>query len=172
MVRPMDQTTLLDYAPAGGRVLLRRVALAALTGGLVAGALDIAFAVALHGLRGIPPTRVLQSVASGLLGSAAYAGGGWSALLGAAVHFAMAIAMAGSYSVLSLRFPVLRDQPTLCGAAWGVALFVVMNHAIVPLSAAVPGGPPPAPAYALGLAAHVLLVGIPVALIARRLLPN
>lgn len=163
----MDRTSLIEVAPEAGRVLLRGVVLAGLIGGLAAGALDLIYAFSAYGLRGVPPYRILQSIASGLLGQSAYAGGAWSAVLGGMLHFLMTFAMAAAFAVASLRWPVLREQPLLSGAAYGLALFVVMNHVVVPLSAAVPKGPPPAPLYALGLAAHILLVGIPIALAAR-----
>ena len=163
----MDRTSLLEFAPDAGRVLLRGVCLAALVGGLAAGALDILYAFTLYGLRGVPPERILQSVASGLLGRAAYAGGLWTASLGAVLHGAIAIVMAATYAVASLRFPVLREQALACGAAYGLVLFFAMNYVVVPLSLAVPRGPPPSPAWELGLAAHIALVGIPIALAAR-----
>jgi hypothetical protein len=168
----MDRTSLLEYAPDAGRVLLRRVLLATLVGGLVAGALDIAYAFALYGLRGVPPSRILQSVASGLIGRMSYEGGAWSAGLGAVLHFTIAIVMAGAYTVASLRFPLLRAQAVACGGAYGLALFIVMNYVVVPLSLAIPKGPPPSPAYELGLVVHVALVGIPIALAARWALPD
>ena len=53
----------------------RKVA-AILTGGLIAGVMDISYAVLYSYFRsGVAPTRLLQSVASGLLGSEAYTGG-------------------------------------------------------------------------------------------------
>lgn len=163
----MDRTSLIEFAPDAGRVLLRRVVMAALVGGIVAGALDLIYAFSFYGLRGVGPDRILQSIASGLLGRDAYAGGAWSAALGGALHFIMTIAMAAAFAVASLRFPILRDYALGWGAAYGLALFFVMNYIVVPLSAAVPKGPPPSPAYELGLTVHVLLVGVPIALAAR-----
>ena len=48
---------------------------AVLVGGSIAGALDITYAIVFSGLHGVPAIRILQSVASSLLGSAAYKGG-------------------------------------------------------------------------------------------------
>lgn len=48
-----------------------RAAYAILWGGLVAGLIDITYAVGFSAMRGVPPARILQSVASGLLGSPA-----------------------------------------------------------------------------------------------------
>ena len=44
-------------------------------GGLACGILDITQAFVAWGLRGAKPIRILQSVASGLLGAKAYVGG-------------------------------------------------------------------------------------------------
>lgn len=46
---------------------------AVLTGGFVAGLLDIIFAISFAGYSGVPPVRLLQTVASGLFGDAAFA---------------------------------------------------------------------------------------------------
>ena len=49
-----------------------------LVGGLIAGVLDITDAFVFHGLRGVAPVRILQAIASGLLGRDAF-GAGWIA---------------------------------------------------------------------------------------------
>jgi len=43
-------------------------------GGFIAGALDITAAFVTSGLRGVGPIRILQAIASGLLGADSYAG--------------------------------------------------------------------------------------------------
>lgn len=138
-------------------------------GGLAAGAGDIAFACIYWWLtNGVPPARILQSVASGLLGKAAYQGGAATALLGLALHFAMTLAMAGAYFGAALRLPALWRRAVTGGALYGVLLYGVMNYVVVPLSRA--GGRAPGNDLWtwLGVAAHVLLVGIPIALAVRR----
>jgi hypothetical protein len=62
---------------------------AVLVGGSIAGALDILFALSFAAANGMAPERLLQTVASGLLGEDAYAGGAPTALLGLAAHFAL-----------------------------------------------------------------------------------
>ena len=62
---------------------------AILVGGFIAGAIDISYAIIVN-LPRVAPARVLQSVASGLLGRAAYEGGAPTAWLGLFLHFAMA----------------------------------------------------------------------------------
>ena len=53
----------------------RSVLWAVLVGGSIAGALDILFAISFAGYNGVPPADLLQTVASGLLGNAAFSGG-------------------------------------------------------------------------------------------------
>jgi hypothetical protein len=55
-----------------------------LIGGLIAGTLDILAAFIQSGLRGVTPMRVLQAIASGLLGADSFQGGFATAALGLA----------------------------------------------------------------------------------------
>lgn len=151
-----------------GAVLLDGRALrAALLGGLVAGALDIAYAFVAYGLLGVTPFRILHSVASGWLGKAAYDGGAATAALGLASHLFIACVAALIYVLASRRLPMLTTHPLICGGLFGLAVFIAMNYVIVPLSAAVVG-PPRGVFYPLGVLVHVVLVGMPIALFARR----
>src|SRR6185503_11837029 len=79
--------------------------------GLIAGALDITAAIAFFGPR--VPVRILQSVATGLLGRAAFSGGAATALLGTGLHFLIATGAAAVYYVASRRLALLRDRPWL-----------------------------------------------------------
>jgi hypothetical protein len=138
-------------------------------GGLAAGFLDISFACIYWALaRDVPPERILQSVASGLLGKESYKGGWGTALLGLGLHFLMTLAMSAAYYAASLRVPVLWRKPWVSGAAYGLILYVIMNFVVVPLSRAAVGGPRGDLWTWLAIAAHVFLVGIPIALSIRR----
>jgi uncharacterized membrane protein YagU involved in acid resistance len=139
-----------------------------LAGGLVAGALDIAYACAFWAVKaGVPPRRIFQSVAAGLLGRASFEGGAATAALGLALHFLIATSMSAAYYLVARRWPLLWRRPVPCGAAYGLILYGVMNYIVVPLSAAGPGSKDPL-WIALSIAVHVLLIGIPIALFARR----
>jgi hypothetical protein len=75
-------------------------------------------------------------------------------------------AMAGVYWLACRRWPALLRRPLPAGIAYGLGTWVVMNYVVVPLSRA--SSPPFIPAwFADGLLAHVLLVGLPFAFIAR-----
>lgn len=140
---------------------------AILLGGLVVGALDALDAVIFFGLRGAKPIAVFQSIASGLLGRAAFRGGLGTALLGACLHFFIATVVVLVYYVASTRLRILVRHPVVCGIAYGIAVYVVMNRVVVPLSAAASGGTPPLPVLANGLLIHMFGVGLPSALFAR-----
>lgn len=145
---------------------LRHPLHAVLLGGVVAAILDITFAIGFWALQHVPATRILQSVASGALGNAAYAGGSATAALGLALHVAIACIMAGAFYLASRRWHALVQRPLVAGALYGVLLYATMNWIVVPLSAA--AMPPPRGLWLWsGLAAHMLFVGIPCALAAR-----
>lgn len=149
---------------AGSRCVLS----AALVGGAVAGALDLIYAFIMFGARGASPTRILQSIASGVLGAAAREGGAEAAALGAVLHFAMTFVMALTFVLAYVLLPALRRGTASWGLAYGAGLFVVMNYIVVPLSNAPRAASmPPIEIYLAGLAVHILLVGLPIALIAR-----
>jgi len=144
---------------------------AVLVGGLVGGALDILFAISFAAYNGIPAMRLLQSVASGLLGRDAYSGGTPTAALGLTLHFAMAIAFAGAFVLASRRLPLLVRRPYLFGGLFGVGVFLFMRFVVLPWSAF----PHPVSfkplATTLDLLSHVFLFGIPIALAAKAASP-
>jgi hypothetical protein len=139
-----------------------------LAGGLVAGTLDIAYACLFWAIKsGVPAERILQSVAAGLLGPGSFQGGGTTAALGFALHYLIALSMSVVYYLVARRWPLLWQRPLLCGAAYGLLLYVIMNYIVLPLSAAGPGSKNPL-WIALSIAVHALLIGVPIALFTRR----
>ena len=139
-----------------------------LTGGLVAGTFDITYACTFWWLkRGVLPPRVFQSVASGLLGDASFTGGWRTALLGLALHYAIATSMAVTYYLFARRWSDLWQKPWMYGPVYGVLLYGIMNYIVVPLSAANPGSRNLVWVL-LSIAVHAFLIGTPCALFARR----
>ncbi|WKE64862.1 hypothetical protein PVT67_14490 [Gallaecimonas kandeliae] len=136
-------------------------------GGLVAGALDITFAISFAAYNGHPPVRLLQIVASGLFGNAALTGGLGMAAWGLALHFFMSLLWAGIFLALALRLPALVRSPLASGIAFGAIVFLAMRLIVLPLSAF------PFPvafklvATILDLLSHTLLFGIPIAFASR-----
>jgi hypothetical protein len=62
--------------------------------------------------------------------------------------------------------PVLRQQTVIAGLLYGVAVYVVMNYAVIPLSAT-SRGPFVLPVFINGILIHALGVGLPSAWFAR-----
>ena len=63
---------------------------------LLVGTLDISDAFIFYGLRGIPPVRILQGIAAGIYGRAAFGMGHRSALIGLICHFFIAFCAAAN----------------------------------------------------------------------------
>jgi hypothetical protein len=133
---------------------------------IVAGVLDMALAMTYWGLHGVPPVRVLQSVASGLLGPSAWAGGAATALLGLLLHLSIACLMVLAYDLVALRLRWLVRRPVLAGPLYGALLYLLMTWVVVPLSAAAQATASASWTVASVLS-HVLLVGLPCALFVR-----
>jgi hypothetical protein len=141
-----------------------------LYGGLIAGTLDLSAAFISSWLRaGVGPVRVMQSIASGLLGAAAFTGGATSAALGVLLHFLIATVATAVFYFASRTLRFLVKQPITAGLLYGVAVYVFMNFVVIPLSA-VPrrGGTPPLSGRIIGLLIIMFCVGLPIALIVRR----
>lgn len=134
---------------------------------LVAGTLDIASAIGMTLLRGKPVLRMLQGVASGPFGGWPLTSGWAGAALGLAVHFAIMAVMVAAFVLATRLLPWLRGSRLLIGAAYGALLYGIMYWIVLPLRwPPAPESPPVTLASVLiPLAIHILLVGIPIALI-------
>ena len=117
--------------------------------------------------RGVLPSRVFQSVASGLLGDASFTGGWRTAALGLALHYFIATSMAVTYYLFARRWSDLWEKPFVYGPMYGVLLYGIMNYIVVPLSAANPGSRNLLWVL-LSIAVHAFLIGTPCAIFARR----
>lgn len=136
---------------------------AALVGGSIAGAIDIGYAIVANFPKA-SPERVLQSVASGLLGRAAFDGGPATAILGLALHFLMTIVMAAVFILAARVSAPVRNNLIVAGLLYGSAIYFVMRWVVVPLSR-FPGDL--RALHPLELAFHAVGVGLVIALTAR-----
>jgi hypothetical protein len=141
--------------------------LAILWGGLACGVLDIIAGFVIYRFFGARPMRLLQGIASGLLGPRAFTGGIATALLGLVCHFLISFAAATVYVGGSALVPVLGAHTIVSGMLYGVAVYFFMNHIVVPLSAA-PRRPFSSKMMVIGLVIHMFCVGLPIAVAARR----
>lgn len=140
-------------------------------GGLIGGVLDISDALLFYGMRGVPPERLLQGIARGLLGARAAQGGWATATLGLGLHFLIAFTAAAVYYAASRRLRILRERPFVSGLLYGVAVFLFMNMIVVPLSA-IHRNPTAMFAFnvvsANAVLALMLFIGLPIAIAVNR----
>lgn len=140
-------------------------------GGLVVGILDLLFAFTFYGLiLGVQPMRIFQSVAAGVVGrTAAFGGGVRTFLFGILLHFAVAACIATVYYLATLVSQVLIRHPIVSGLIYGMVAYFGMRYIVMPLSAIRQTGTlPRLPIFLTELIGHAFLVGLPIALLARR----
>src|SRR6516162_7211363 len=87
--------------------------------GLACGVGDITQAFVAFGLMGTSPIRILQHIASGLLGPKSFQGGMKTAVLGAFLHFVVAFGAAAVYYVASRRLAFMTTRAVLSGLLYG-----------------------------------------------------
>jgi hypothetical protein len=138
-------------------------------GGLACGVLDLSSALIGYGLRGVQLIRIPQSVASGLLGPAAFQGGVPTAVLGTVLHFFIAFSAAAVYYIASRKLTFMRKQTVLSGILYGEAVFLFMHFVVIPLSHAHQSPMSMSmPFLVAGPLGHPFFVGLPIALAIRR----
>jgi len=134
-----------------------------LTGGMIAGALDLTAAFIAYGW-GTP-----LGIASGLLGPSARQGGAGTYILGICLHFFIALSAATVYYMASRKLEFLKQYALVCGLFFGIAVFLVMNLIVVPLSAIHFSGPYTWRGLVQGLLVHMFCVGLPISFSVQRL---
>jgi len=139
---------------------------ASLTGGLIAGTVDIVAAALVYH---VDPRRILQSVAVGVLGRGSFQMGLHSVLTGAFWQVVISLGAAFIYCAAATRLNVLRRRPLVCGLLFGAACNLFLFFIVIPLSAAKQGviG---SYGFNMNLLLNTLLFGTPIAYAARRLL--
>lgn len=141
---------------------LRSIAL----GAVVVGSFDLAYAITYWFLdRGVPPIRICQSVATGVLGPASFKGGIPTAILGVALHYFIALGVVTVYWIAARSIAALARHPIPFGSVYGIGVYLVMNYVVIPLSLA------KRPAFILpwvvaSVIVHMFLIGVPAALFA------
>ncbi|HEY1801664.1 MAG TPA: hypothetical protein VGG46_12085 [Terriglobales bacterium] len=130
---------------------------AILVGGFIAGAFDLTLAYISYGW------NMPRGIARGLVGSIAFQGGAFYYVLGIALHFFIALSAATVYYGASLKLKFLKEYPFVCGLFYGIAIFLVMNLIVLPLSAIHFKGPFRMRGLDQGLLVHMFLIGLPIA---------
>ena len=135
--------------------------------GLIVGAMDITAAIIQAISRGATATRLLQFVASGLIGPNAFQGGAGTAALGLGLHFVIAFTLVTVFYVASRNFVLLRRYPVVSGLVYGLIVFGFMNLIVLPLSAAKPRHSLTGDLIQIGI--HMFVIGLSTSLLVRRL---
>ena len=115
-----------------------------------------------------PLISVLQYVASGAMGNAAFTGGPATALLGLVLDFLMTTIMAGIFILSADRIPLLRRYVIPGSLLCGFGVFIVMNFIVLPLSAAPPLQAQPMWLFIEIILEDILLVGLPLGILMQR----
>ncbi|MGB2669676.1 MAG: hypothetical protein WA621_06115 [Candidatus Acidiferrum sp.] len=136
--------------------------LAIFVGGLIAGALDLTAAFISYG-PGVP-----RAIAAGLLGRTAMQGGTGTYVLGILLHFFIACSAAAIYYAASRTLEFMTQHAVVCGLFYGIAIFLVMNLIVLPLSALHARGPYHLEGLVQGLLIHMILIGLPIAFSVRQ----
>jgi len=145
-----------------GRLGRRSALLAIAVGGVIAGTVDLLQACILFGW------DIPLAIAGGLLGPGAFNGGAGTYILGIVLHFFIACSAAAVYYGASLKLGFLKEYPLVCGLFFGAAVEDFMRFVVLPLSALHARGPYKLHDLVLGLAVHMVVVGLPISYSVRR----
>ena len=144
---------------------------AILWGGLICGVLDISSAVIISITSGGSPIRMLQGIASAVLGPVSFQGGLGTATLGLAMHFGVAFAATAIFYGLSRRFSVTVERALPAGLLYGIFWLLVMYRGVIPLTAAMRAlylpsvvRRPLPDLWPVPFFVHIFCVGLPIAL--------
>lgn len=136
---------------------------------LICGSLDIVYAIANTMRKGGSALGVLHSVASGPFGDGVKDMGWAGGAIGLATHFTIMAVMIGAFLFAYTRIAALRtNSPWIVGTLYGAILYGVMYCVVLGWRwpALFPQSDPTQ--IAISLFPHIALVGIPLALMARK----
>jgi hypothetical protein len=143
-----------------------------LIAGLIGGTFDASAAIIdVYLSSGATPDVVFRYIAAGVFGPAALEGSIGMVIWGIIFHFTIAIGWASIFYLAYKNIPVVRENPIIAGAIYGLIVWLLMNSVVVPLSQA-----PHRPLYKMrligmlkGSAYIIFLLGIPVAFITHKI---
>ena len=150
----------------------RSVPKAILVGAIVAALLDLLDPIIFYGLRGVAPIKIPQSIASGILGRAAYSDGVPSILLGLAAHLFIALVWSTIFVLAARAVPFLEHHAVASGLVYGAFIYAVMYYLVLPYTNIYPRIDPSPGVRLNSIAAMVFLVGLPISLANRRFAPS
>lgn len=117
--------------------------------------------------KGVSPGRLLQGIASGLLGPASFRGGWATSALGLAIHFLIAFTAAAVFYAVSRKLPALLNHPWLAGIGYALVVYGFMYWVVMPLSR-MRRSPVTVPYTVTAIVTHIICVGLPISLVIHR----
>jgi hypothetical protein len=142
---------------------------AILLGGFFAGLADFIYPTVKTVMAGNPWTQPWKGVASGLLGSTARDGGMEMVALGAALHWFICLSAAAILYLVVRRVKFLPRHWFPLAVIHGIAVLLVMNYVILPLSQ-IGRGIYPLEKLHIHAFWHIVLVGLPTGFFVSRAL--
>ena len=133
---------------------------------LTAGILDITSAFVIAEIKGTGSIRMLQGIASGLLGLRSFQGGLLTAGLGLAIHFFIAFTAATLFYLISEKFSFLIEHAIVAGFLYGIAVYLFMYWIVIRL--VFPNAHPSLSRDITAVLVHMFLIGLPISLIVSR----
>lgn len=140
-----------------------------LLSGFIAGTLDMLSAILVYSaiLHKTSALKIMQSIASGVLGKQAYAGEITTALYGLALHYSIAFIFAIGYFFLFPRVVCMRKHKIASGVLYGICIGALMNLVVLPLvfsqRAAITWD-----SFLLAVTILILMIGLPVSFITHK----
>jgi len=101
---------------------------AIVTAGLIAGILDITSAFVIAEIKGTGSIRMLQGIASGLLGQQSFEGAMATAGLGLAIHFLIAFTAAAVFYAASRKFSSLTQHAVVHMLLIGLPISLIVRR--------------------------------------------
>jgi hypothetical protein len=136
--------------------------------GLLCGVMDITAAFLLAWIPNhVHPVRLLQGIASGLLGRVSFQHGWATGALGLAFHFLIAFTAAAVFYAASRRLPALLDHPWIAGIGYALVVYGFMYWVVMPLSR-LHRHPATLSYTATAIIVHIVCVGLPISLVIHR----
>jgi hypothetical protein len=133
---------------------------------LTAGILDITSAFVIAEIKGTGSIRMLQGIASGLLGKRSFEGGLLTAGMGLAIHFFIALTAAALFYLISRKFRFLIEHTIVAGLLYGIAVYLFMYWVVIRL--VFPNAHPSLSRDVTAVLVHMFLIGLPISLIVNR----
>jgi hypothetical protein len=119
-------------------------------------------------LKDTPFKVVLQYIASGAEGVSAFQGGNGAALFGVFFHLVISFVVATVFILSADRIPLLRRYAIPGALLYGVGVYLVMQHIVLPLSATPPIPGPTTRWLIEEIVEHALVVGLPLGILVQR----